>query len=278
MATDAEAKLVLESANTDTENTENHIVESDAVYSEKEQLAMTQGWIPKDKFEGDEDEWISAAEFVRRGQLFGKINAQKNELRDMQKTIKALEAHHQKVQQAALEQARRELREQRKDALETGDIDRFDNIDESLRELDKQAAEEERKQVNASQDVNVAHVQSLLEDFVSRNPWYGKDAELTALADSIGTKMNERKAPPEAVLAAVEEAVRIKQASSTQQRRTGHSAVEGGRATSKQPAAKFSEKDLTGEERHAMEMFIRRGAMTKEQYMKDAALTRGISL
>ena len=247
------------------------------VRSEKESQAYALGWRPKDEFSGDEESWITAAEFLRRGELFGKINSQKKELDDMRKTIRTLKEHHEKVQTAALEQARRELRAQRKDALESGDIDRFDTIDESLRELDKQAAIEQAKQATPAQD-QAQHVQSLLNDFVSRNPWYGKDAELTAIADDIGTKMNQRGAPPEAVLAAVEEAVRIKQSTVAAQRRTGPSAVESGRGAGKQPATKFTEKDLNSEERHAMDMLIRRGAISKDQYLKEIAMTRGIKL
>ena len=41
-----------------------------------EERASAQGWRPKDEWDGDPDEWVSAREFVRAGELFKKIDDQ----------------------------------------------------------------------------------------------------------------------------------------------------------------------------------------------------------
>ena len=62
----------------------------DPQYTEVELKAIDQGWVPKDKFEGGEDDFIDAKEFLRRGELFAKIDTQKRELSSVNKELHAV--------------------------------------------------------------------------------------------------------------------------------------------------------------------------------------------
>ena len=46
-----------------------------------EEKAIQMGWRPKDQFEGDEEEFIDAKEFVRRQPLFDRIENQNKQLK-----------------------------------------------------------------------------------------------------------------------------------------------------------------------------------------------------
>jgi hypothetical protein len=43
------------------------------VLTEIEQRASSRGWVPKDEWDGDPEEWRPAKEFIDRGELFKKI-------------------------------------------------------------------------------------------------------------------------------------------------------------------------------------------------------------
>ena len=70
-----------------------------------EQKAMEMGWRPKTEFEGEEDDFIDAKEFVRRKPLFDKIETQSRELKNVRKAIEALKEHYGSREKAAVQQA-----------------------------------------------------------------------------------------------------------------------------------------------------------------------------
>lgn len=62
--------------------------------------AIEQGWIPREEFDGDPDKFIDAAEFVRRGELFKKIESQSREVKQLRQALEAFKQHHSKVKEA----------------------------------------------------------------------------------------------------------------------------------------------------------------------------------
>ena len=81
--------------------------------SEAESEARAQGWVPQEDFEGDKSKWVDAAEFVRRGELFRKIDTQNKELKETKKTLAALKEHYTKVEEAAFNRALSALKAQK---------------------------------------------------------------------------------------------------------------------------------------------------------------------
>ena len=68
-------------------------------FSAIEQKALDQGWRPKEEFDGDPDAFIDAPEFVRRGELFSKIEHQSKELKAVKAALDALKTHHSRVKE-----------------------------------------------------------------------------------------------------------------------------------------------------------------------------------
>jgi len=240
-----------------------------------EQKAIEMGWRPKEEFSGDEEDFIDATEFVRRKPLFEKIDSVGKELKETRKALKALQAHHEKVKEAEYQAALRQLRNEKKEALEAGDSDKLIEIDERLADA---KAQQRVAEAQAQQQAAQPHPGFLA--WVNKNQWYKEDAELQAAANQIGTAYAAANpdVDPDAVLKYTEG--RIKKLYSdrfTNPNKSRPSAVEGRTST---PATKPVKDDLanyplTEDERRTMNTFVRQGIMTKEAYIAEIKRLNG---
>jgi hypothetical protein len=239
-----------------------------------EQKALEMGWRPKSDFEGDEDDFIDAQEFVRRKPLFEKIDHVGKELRETRKALKALQEHHTKVKEAEYQNALKQLRAEKKVALEEGDADRLIEIDEQMAEA-KAADVAQRTQ----QQQQAAQPHPTFVAWVGKNQWYQSDVELRLVADQIGTAYAAKnpETSPDDVLKYVEQRVRkLYPENFRNPNKERPSAVEGRtqtQATEKKDG--ISDYPLTDEERKVMNTFVRQGIMTKDQYIKDLKSVKG---
>jgi hypothetical protein len=245
--------------------TESKPTESAPVLSDSEQRAMEHGWRPKEEFQGDVSKWVSADEFLRRGELFDKIDVMGRDLRETKKALKMLQAHHEQLRETEIKAAMQSLKAEKKQAYEEGDHDKLVEIDDQLlnfREIQRQ--EKVAQQQQASQP-DPRFVQ-----WVGQNPWYTSDQELRSFGDDIGVsyaRQNPEKDPDE-VLRYVESRVRKAFPEKfTNPNRAKPSAVANGST----PASSKKDDDfqLNDEERRAMNTFVRQGILTKEQYIAD---------
>jgi len=62
-----------------------------------QEKAMAEGWRPKEEYQGDPEKWVDAAEFLRRGELFSKIELQSKEIKQLKQTMTEFAKHHEKV-------------------------------------------------------------------------------------------------------------------------------------------------------------------------------------
>src|SRR3990167_4897006 len=85
--------------------------------SETEQAAVTNGWVPKDQWEGDPDEWVPARQFIKNGELFGRINSYKNKIINLEKTVGELVKHNDRVYDVGFQDAFAALKKERHSAL-----------------------------------------------------------------------------------------------------------------------------------------------------------------
>jgi hypothetical protein len=66
------------------------VTETPVELSPDEQRAMEHGWRPKEEWEGDPEDWVSAREFNRRGELFARIAKYGNENKEMRDSFTTL--------------------------------------------------------------------------------------------------------------------------------------------------------------------------------------------
>ena len=100
--------------------------------SATELQAMESGWVPKDKYSGDEHKWVDAGEFLRRGELFSKIEDQSKQLKDVRRALDEMKKLHSQVREVEYKRALDALRQQKKDALIDGDAEAVIAADERI--------------------------------------------------------------------------------------------------------------------------------------------------
>lgn len=233
--------------------------------------ASEQGWVPQAEFKGPEHRWVDAGEFLRRGELFKKMDDQRRELKDLRSAVVEQRKLHAQVREVEYKRALDTLRLQKRQALQEGDADAVIAVEDQIDAV-KEAAKQE-----AAQPTDIPSGQTEHPDFVSwkdRNRWYVTNEHMQVFADKIGRDLGSRGMAPQEVLKQVEAEVRKEfptRFRNPNQDKPG--AVEGG--SSKGTAGTGKAFALSEEQRSIMKSFVRTGAMTEKQYIDDLKLSLG---
>lgn len=243
--------------------------------SEVEQKAIDMGWKGKDSFEGDESEFIDAAEFVRRKPLFDKIESQSRQMKDIKKALDALKIHHDKVKDTEYKRALDALKIQKKQALVDGDADQLLQVEDAIDEI-RSAQQKEQQEQKTTPEIHPDFVK-----WVNGNHWYTTDTEMRDTADALGIayRNSHPDADPNEILRVVEQKIKKTYPEKfINPKRSNPSTVEGG--SNNTPTRKTKESfTLSDEERQIMRSFERQGLFdakyTKEMYLEEVKSTRG---
>lgn len=234
-----------------------------------EQQAMESGWVPKEQFKGEEHKWVDAGEFLRRGELFKKIEDQSKQLKDVRNALAEMKKLHSQVQEVEYKRALDALRAQKKTALEEGDADTVLAVEERI-DLVK---EQQRQLKDSPQQPD--HDGSEHPEFVAwteQNSWYKSSGPMKAFADALGADLARAGNSPSEVLRKVAIEVRKEfphKFRNANQDKPG--AVES--STTRSSGTKGFV--LTDDERRIMQTFIRTGALTEKEYIESLKKVRG---
>lgn len=143
-------------------------------FNETELKAMEQGWVPPDKFQEEGKQSFSAEEFLRRGELFGKIDSMKSihrqETYRLEKRIDELTKLMKDSRKQGYTQAVKDLEARRLEAVEIGDIDSFNDIDSEYQRLKQEIDKEESIQ---SFEPSPTQINEVVLSFAERNKdWF----------------------------------------------------------------------------------------------------------
>lgn len=236
--------------------------------SEIELKAMEMGWRPREEFNGTDDDFIDAKEFVRRKPLFDKIEHSSREVKELRKALDALKTHYTTVKESEYNRALATLKAARKDALTNGDGDQFEAIDQEIKRVEQEAVSV--KQIDEIQPEPVQHPEFV--GWLNRNPWYNSTPYMRQFADQVGLRLKGQM-PPAEVLKEVEKAV--KQEFPTKFKNPNkESAPDVDSSDGK--TSRSGGFELTEQERKIMNTFVRSGVMTKEKYIADLKAAKGI--
>jgi vacuolar-type H+-ATPase subunit I/STV1 len=256
------------SEDTGTEKTESQVAEPTAI----EATAMEMGWRPKTEWQGEEEDFVEAKEFVQRASLYEKIDRQGKQLREVTRALDGLKQHYGKVEQAAYDRALKALKEQRKEALTEGDGEKFEHLDDQIKQVEQEA--EQARQAAEVPVIQNNEAQQVFMSWVNKNSWYRNDAEARDFADSFGVGLANRGLPQDEVLKRVEIAVRnqfptkFRNPKKDEAPHTEASKGSGGGKASQ-------EFQLTEQERSVMNSLVRQKVMTKEEYIESLKKVRG---
>jgi len=225
--------------------------------------ALEQGWRPKEEFEGDASEFIDAPEFVRRGELFSKIEHQSKELKAVRQALEAFKQHHGKVKEAEYERALQSLKAARKEAVVNGEHEQAFALEEKIDEI-----KAEKDDIVREAATPVAQSNQEFTDWMAQNKWYTLDAELRSEADALGVGYHAQGKSPSEVLGLVEKRIKkmfpekFSNPKADAPSKVGtptRGAATGGRETFQ----------MSDSERQIMRKIVSTGVMTEAQYIAD---------
>lgn len=232
-----------------------------------EEQAMESGWVPKDQYKGEEHKWVDAGEFLRRGELFKKIEDQSKQLKDVRTALNEMKKLHSQVREVEYKNALAALKEQKKQALLDGDADAVIDVDERIDMVKGEVA-----QLKAEPVIQEPQIHPEFESWVNQNNWYQSSAPMRAFADALGKDLAGAGNSPSEVLRKVAAEVRKEFPHKFQNpNRDKPGAVEAGR-NSGTSSSKFVMSD---DERRVMNTFVRTGALTEKEYIEQLKKVRG---
>lgn len=236
-----------------------------------EDRAREQGWKPKEEFEGDASKWVSAETFVAKGELIDRIEQLGKKLKDSDKTIAMLKEHHAKVKETEFKKAVEFLKQQKKQAYESGDVDKILELDDKIAEVrETQKAQKQQDQVDETPESHPA-----FQSWVSENKWYESDSEMRADADAFGeayARNNTDKTPQEVLEYVSKKIKKAYPEKFTNPNRNKPTGVESG--SGNRQGSSRDNFTLTEEEAKVMNTFVRNGVMTKEEYLSEVKRMR----
>ena len=244
-------------------------------YSEQEQKAMDDGWVPKDQWKGNPDDWRPAKEFNDRGELFTRIKSQSKELQEIKEAMSFLTKQNKDRYLAGVNDTLAQLKEARRSALEDGNIVAAEEIRDKMDEVKEQA-----RAATATQVVpKPVGPTATFEKWHEKNEWYMKDDDLTAVADKKG--LNFKKNNPESseadMLAFVSKEVqkvfpdKFPSRSPPSPNGNGRESPRGRATEGLTSKLKEVEEGMGEENTRIMKTIMKQTGMTKEEYLKQYA-------
>ena len=266
-------------------------VTSNEVSPEVQHEAESQGWVPKERFRGNESDWVDADTFVKRGREILPILRKNNEnlIKDLQATKDQLkefreaaeefkkfqrESYERKAQE--YEGQIREIKESRAQAISDGDGQKVNALDDALdqaKENFKEAKQSVKDVVSAKDpEPTPEAIDPGLQAWLDRNTWFGQDKRLTAMVNGIGE--NLRLELPllkgQAFLDKLDEVLAEEFPNKFGKKQSPSSRVESGSGRQSRSGGNAQSYDnLPSEAKSACDRFVKQKLMTREQYVAD---------
>lgn len=252
-----------------------------------EASARQQGWVPQEKYRGDDREWVDAETFVRRGREINPILRANNtklqkQLSDLQSKNKELieavnefREYHAGVDKRAYERAVAQIESERRQAVKDGDVDRQFELEDELREVQAKEPKGEVKKIPVEQP---EEFHPDFQSWMESNPWFGPDRLKTKLAMGLGEELREELGNTVLNASFLKELeVRLSEEFPKQfgkqfgnPNRNSPAMTSGtGRGGSTPTRGKYSVNDLPADARVIMAKFVKQGLLTEAQYLKD---------
>lgn len=173
---------------------EEEIVEEEITLSPAEEKALAGGWKPRDEWEGDPDEWVSAHEFNRAGEMMSRIQSQTGQLKQtqaelnkMREALKNLSEHNKKLAEKERELALSKLKKERDIALEEQDLVTAENIRDKMEDLKST----ETEVIEVEDDKTTENtIDPVFETWIQKpeNSWYNDDVVMQGAANALAAE------------------------------------------------------------------------------------------
>ena len=268
-------------------------VTSNEIAPEIRQEAESQGWVPKERFRGNEADWVDADTFVKRGReilpilrknnenLIKDLNSTKEQLKEFREAAEEFkkfqrEAYERKAQD--YEKRIQEIKESRAQAISDGDGQKVNALDDAL-----DAAKDELKEAKqAVKDADKAPIETPasteidpgLQQWLDRNTWFGQDKRMTGIVNGIGESLRLEfpLLKGQAFLEKLDEVLAEEfPGKFGGEKKSPASRVESGSGRAGRGSSSNAQTydNLPAEAKAACDRFVKLKLMTREQYVAD---------
>jgi hypothetical protein len=233
-----------------------------------EQEARQEGWRPQEEWSGDPEKWVDEKTFVERGEKISGILKSKLE-RVEQRLEKAERAnakfgeyHKQTIEKErkGAEARIHQLESLLAEAVDNGDGQTFTKLNREIDNL---------KSNMPAPPVPEVSFDPIEGEWLQKNPWYGKDPQLTAMADGVTGMVEAEGYNGKARLDEIQRRVEAAFPEKFKNPNKGKEDVVGsGSPVEDAPIKKASYKNMDKEAKDACDDFVSQGFMTQDEYVE----------
>lgn len=243
--------------------------------------AKAKGWVERDGFKGEPEDYVDAAEFLRREKLFKKIHDINQDKKRLEKQIEATASYVAKLKEVEYDRALKTLRAEKAQALAEGDHDKVIEIDDKIMDTKAEAAKAKEEE-NKPDPEHVERVQKVFTDWRESNTWYDDNPEMRELADKAAASYAQanpndtmddllefvelkvkKKFPSQFTPSKPEQKKEVPLKAAAVAPAKGRAADGGTKGNLKTRAA-----DLSSTQREIMRTFVAQGVMTEDAYIQ----------
>lgn len=251
----SDEELAVEEAIEEQEET---IVEIDDTPKAVKDLAKELGW--NENRDDNPDKYVDAKTFILRSR---DINSSlRRQVKEITNVVSELKTHNERVYQAEVKRLTAEMNElkaQRREAIEEGDVAKVEKIENQIDEIKEKTIPPQQPVVS----------NATFDEWLEDNQWYRNDEDMRAFADKQG--LEYKGLPFEKILALVKKDVVAEFPDKFSKKTTkppSTSPVESGSRRSSSTKSR-SESDLTSAQKTIMNQFVKHGVMSKTEYIAD---------
>lgn len=273
----------------DSQTTETpEVIEQAAEPQSVETLATQLGW----NADHSGPNSVDASTYILRSReiqdsMKERNDSLKGQIHNLQSSVDALKDHNEMVYHADLNAKQAEietLRKEKRAAVELADVDKVDEIDSKITNI--------QKDLSQPLPAQAPSVNPAFDSWIENNQWYLTDNDMAQYADTVAQQYVG--APPERIYSLVRSRVAeifpekfetqkseqapttladVKQVPAKPKPVGPASPVEAAKTTGQNQA--FSKTDLSQDQLTIMRQFTSAGIMTEDQYIKDIAKLQG---
>jgi hypothetical protein len=154
-----------------------------------EQQAVQQGWVPKDEWKGDPDDWTPAKQFVKYGDLETELKRQKKETTHLNKVVSKMKDFYTSVKEDAKREVIDSLKRSKREAIADRDYEEVARIDGQIEDaeqsLHRAFVKGDAEVQKVAQEAPAPHPE--FEPWNEKNRWYkiGGTDEASQFADTL---------------------------------------------------------------------------------------------
>lgn len=263
----------------------------------REEEARDKGWVSQEEWveSGHEaGQWVDAPEFLFRGELMDRIKSQTGQIRglvdrdnenskkidELSKALKAMGEHNRKMEEVTYKKALRELRKAQSEATSEGDHELAAEIEERIDDLRSETEETSEEVSEPAQNTptpayNSPEDAKVFTAWVEENSWFQNDFALRGAAMAVSQTIDHTGLSSSEYLAEIKKKM-VEQFPEKLGKRTRTVAVTepsaDGTENSYKPKSKYTQSDLSDDQRRVMRTLIESGApLSAQEYVDQLA-------